>query len=437
MGYGIRKWADWLDLRCGFRSHRAYDLPRRARSATLALVNPPFIRLAARLDTLKPSATASFFQKSADLIAQGVAVLPFGVGEPDFETPVHIREAAKRALDEGETRYTSVRGILPLRQAICDDSANRRGGIRHTAAEVVVSVGAKHGLFNVCMALLGPGDEALIPAPCWVSYPDQCRLAGAEPVVLQTRPEDGFKLTPGALSAALTPRTRAVFLCTPNNPTGAAYSDSELRALSDVLRRHDCWIVVDEIYASLVYGGFEQRSLVEVAPDLRDRTIIVDGVSKRFAMTGFRIGWILAPAVVAAACDALQSQVTTSATTFAQHAALAALAGPQDCVETMRGAFERRRDQVLTGLGAISGLDCRAPEGAFYAFFDVRAHLGRTLWGERIADDTALAEALLQHTHCAFVPGSAFCAPGYLRMSYAASEAQIAEGLRRLAQALG
>ena len=411
-------------------------MPRLALSATLARVNLPSSRLAARLANLKPSATASFFQKSADLSAQGVAVLPFGVGEPDFDTPEHIREAAKQALDRGETRYTSVRGILPLRQAICDDSAQRRGGMRHTEAEVVVSIGAKHSLFNLCFALLGPGDQALIPAPCWVSYPDQCRLAGAEPVVLKTRVEDGFKLTPAALSAALTSRTRAIFLCTPNNPTGAAYSAAELAALSEVLRGHDCWIVLDEIYATLVYDGFEQRSLLEVAPDLRDRIIVVDGVSKRFAMTGFRIGWMLAPTDVAAACDALQSQITTSATTFAQHAAVAALRGPMAPMEAMRRAFELRKAQVMSGLNAIPGITCRAPEGAFYAFFDVRPHLGRTLWGRQIQDDCELAEALLEHAHCAFVPGSAFLAPGYLRMSYAASESQIAEGLRRLAQAL-
>lgn len=397
----------------------------------------PSSRLAARLATLKPSATASFLQKATNLSARGVEVLPFGVGEPDFDTPAHIRQAAQRALDEGKTRYTSVRGVLPLRQAICDDSARRRGGVAHQPGEVVVSAGAKHSLFNLCFALLGPGDEAIVPTPCWVSYPEQCRLAGAEPVLVETRAEEGFKLTPQALTEALTPRTRALFLCTPNNPTGAAYTAAELSALAEVLRGHDCWIVVDEIYASLVYEGFEQRSLLQVAPDLRARTVIVDGVSKRYAMTGFRIGWLLAPSAVADACDAIQSQSTTNPTTFAQYAALAALTGPDEPVETMRRAFEARRRLVLAGLTAIPELPCRAPEGAFYVFFDVRAYLGRSLEGLVIRSDLELAELLLERAHCAFVPGSAFCAPGYLRMSYAASEAQLAEGLKRLAQLLG
>jgi aspartate aminotransferase len=393
---------------------------------------PP--RLASRLDTLKPSATASFFQKAAELQARGIEILPFGVGEPDFATPRHIIEAAHQALAEGKTRYTSVRGISALREAICADSAGRRGGVVHRPSEVVVSVGAKHTLFNLCFALLGPGDQAIIPAPCWVSYPDQCRLAGAEPVIVETRPEHGFKLTAEELRAALTPRTRALFLCTPNNPTGAAYTRAELCELAEVLRGHDAWIVVDEIYAGLVYEGFAQHSLLEVAPDLRDRLIIVDGVSKRFAMTGFRIGWGLMPEAVANACDALQGQMTTSATTIAQYAALAALTGPTGEVAAMRAAFERRRRIVLDGLSRL-GLPCRPPEGAFYAFIDVRAQLGRTLFGRVISDDTALAELLLEELRCAFVPGSAFLTPGYLRMSYAASEAQIREGLARLALA--
>jgi aspartate aminotransferase len=300
----------------------------------------------------------------------------------------------------------------------------------------VVSAGAKHSLFNLCFALLGPGDEAIVPTPCWVSYPEQARLAGAEPVLVETGPEDGFKLSPSALARALTPRTRALFLCTPNNPTGAAYTAAELAGLAEVLRGHDCWIVVDEIYASLVYEGFEQRSLLEVAPDLRDRLVVVDGVSKRYAMTGYRIGWMLAPRAVADACDTLQSQSTTNPATFAQYGALAALTGPDAPVELMRRAFEARRRLVLTGLEAIPGVRCRAPEGAFYALFDVRSYLGRRLEGQLVDGDVALAELLLERTHCAFVPGSAFCAPGYLRMSYAASEAQISEGLQRLAQFL-
>lgn len=393
-------------------------------------------RLSARLATIKPSATASFSQRVSDLSARGIAALPFGVGEPDFDTPRHVLEAAKRALDEGATRYTNVRGIAPLREAICQDSAERRGGVLHQPRDVVVSVGAKHSLFNLCFALLGEGDEAIVPTPCWVSYPDQCRLAGAEPVLVETRVEDGFKVTPAQLRTAVTDRTRALFLCSPCNPTGAAYSADELSALAEVFREGDYWIVIDEIYATLVYHPFQQRSLLEVAPDLRDRIIIVDGVSKRFAMTGFRIGWILAPEEVASACDTLQSQTTTSPATVAQYAALAALLGPKEPAELMRRAFEQRRDLVINELNAIDGVSCRMPEGAFYALFDVRAHLGRSVLGRHVQDDIALAELLLDEARCAFVPGSAFLAPGYLRMSYAASEAQLREGLGRLKRAL-
>jgi aspartate aminotransferase len=392
--------------------------------------------LAARLELLKPSATASFHQRVVDLRTRGVDVLGFGVGEPDFETPSHILEAAKHALSNGATRYTSVRGIAPLRRAIARDSAARRGGVQHDESEIVVSVGAKHSLFNLCFALLGPGDQAIVPTPCWVSYPDQCQLAGAEPVLVETRREDGFKLTAASLRAAITPRTKALFLCSPCNPTGAAYAESELAALADVLRQHAIWIVVDEIYAALVYHGFRQRSLLEVAPDLRDRIVIVDGVSKRFAMTGFRIGWLLGPRAVADACDALQGQTTTSPAAVAQYAALAALEGPLEPVEQMRLAFERRRDQVLASIESIAGLSCSAPDGAFYVLIDVREQLGRTLHGVTLRDDVALAELLLDQARVAVVPGSAFCAPGYLRLSYAASEADLREGFERIARVL-
>jgi len=393
--------------------------------------------LAARLSLVKPSATASFHQKVVDLRTKGVEVLGFGVGEPDFDTPTHILEAAKRALDGGATRYTSVRGIASLRRAIARDSAARRGGVQHDESEIVVSVGAKHSLFNVCFALLGPGDEAIVPTPAWVSYPEQCQLAGASPVLVETRAEDGYKLTAAALREAITPRTRALFLCTPNNPTGAAYTADELRGLAEVLREHAIWIVIDEIYAALVYDGFAQTSLLEVAPDLRERIIVVDGVSKRFAMTGFRIGWVLAPRAVAAACDVLQGQTTTSAMTAAQHAAEAALEGSLEPVEQMRRAFEARRALVLDGLAKVPGTRCRAPEGAFYAFIDVREQLGRTVAGRTLVDDVALAELLLDEARVAVVPGSAFFGPGHIRLSYAASEADLREGLARIARLLG
>ncbi len=389
--------------------------------------------LAARLQQVKPSATATFLQKVTDLRARGVEVLGFSVGEPDFPTPAHIVKATSEAMAAGHTRYTSVRGVVPLRRAIARDSAKLRGGVTHEEAEIVVSVGAKQALFNLCFALLSPGDEALVPTPCWVSYPEQAQLAGATSVLIETRPEDGYKLTPAALRAAITERTRVLFLCSPCNPTGTAYSEAELAALAEVLRPHPIWIVVDEIYGALTYHGFKQRSMLEVAPDLRHRIAIVDGVSKRFAMTGFRIGWMLAPRALAAACDTIQSQTTTNPATPMQYAALAALEGPQDVVETMRRAFEQRRDLVLDTLGKMPGVSCVPPDGAFYAFIDVRAQLGRTLGGVRMDDDETLAATLLESARVAMVPGTAFCAPGHLRLSYAASEADLREGLARLA----
>ncbi len=368
--------------------------------------------------------------------ARGVDVVSLSVGEPDFATPEHVITAAQKALADGQTRYTSVGGVTALREAVAEDSALRRGGHVHRASEIVVSAGAKHALFNIASVLLGPGDEAIVPTPCWVSYPDQIRLAGARARLVETTIERGFKLTPGALEEAIGDKTRALFLCTPSNPTGIAYTASELSALAEVMRAHDFWIVLDEIYAALVYKGFQQRSLLEVAPDLRERVIIVDGVSKRFAMTGFRIGWLLAPERVASAAEALQSQVTTNPASVSQFAALAALRGPQDCVETMRKAFEARRDLALEQVAALPDVSCVAPDGAFYLFLDVHRYLGRSLEGRALADDVALAEALLEEARVATVPGSAFLAPGHLRISYATGETALRQGLTRISELL-
>lgn len=393
--------------------------------------------LARRLDAVKPSATVAISDRARALKQQGIDVISFSVGEPDFDTPAHVRDAAKASIDEGQTRYTESRGILPLRQAICEDSAKRRGGVTHTPAEVVVSVGAKHTLFNLAAVLFEAGDEVIVPAPYWVSYPEQARMFDAEPVIVETTEEDGFRLTPKALEAAITNKTKALVLCTPSNPTGAAYEAKDLRALADVAAKHDFWIIVDEIYAQLVYGGFKQVSILEVAPELKHRIIIVDGVSKTYAMTGFRIGWMLAPEHVAKECDKVQGQATTNPTTTAQYAALAALRGPQEPIESMRAAFEVRRSLVVNGLNAIPGISCRMPEGAFYAFFSVKGLLGKkTPDGKTLDDDLAVAAYFLEAGQSAMVPGAAFGAPGYMRMSYATSNAQIEEGLRRIAAAV-
>lgn len=387
--------------------------------------------LTQRILAMKPSATVAISTKAKQLKAEGVDVLSFSVGEPDFETPTHIRRAAIEAIESGCSHYTAARGIPALRQAICQDSQKRRG-IEHQPEEVVVSVGAKHSLFNIALTLFEEGDEVLIPAPYWVSYPAQVELAEAVPKVIETTAADGYKLTPAQLEAAITDKTKGLILCSPSNPTGAAYSREELTALADVLRKSRIWIVVDEIYGRLVYGDFEQHSLLSVAPDLRDRTIIVDGVSKTYAMTGWRIGWMLGPVAVAQACDKLQGQGTTNPTAVAQYAAIAALTGPQEPVEEMRATFEKRRARMVEGLRAIPGVQCDVPPGAFYAFCNVDDVIAKS----DLEDDLALAGYLLEQARCAVVPGSAFGAPGHLRLSYACSERQIDEGLARIKEAL-
>jgi len=326
--------------------------------------------------------------------------------------------------------------VQELREVIVETSAKRRGGVRHRPEEVVVTVGAKHALFNLALALYGPGDEVIIPAPYWVSYPEQVRLVGATAVIAETTEEQGFRLQPETLRAAITDRTRALILCTPSNPTGSAYDADSLKALLEVCAEHDFWIIVDEIYGELIYGGFENRSALELAPELKDRMVVVDGVSKTYAMTGWRIGWLLAPTQVANACDTLQSQSTSNPTAVAQYAALAALTGPQEPVAEMCAAFERRRDLIIGRINAIDGLHARMPEGAFYAFVDARALVGRHAAGERIESDVDLAGYLLDEACCALVPGTAFGAPGYLRMSYATSEDQIETGMARIAAAV-
>ncbi len=393
--------------------------------------------LAKRLDVVKPSATFAISDRARALNQQGIDVLSFSVGEPDFDTPAHIAEAAKKSIDAGQTRYTESRGILELRKAICEDSAKRRGGVTHEPSEVVVSVGAKHTLFNLAAVLFEAGDEVIVPAPYWVSYPEQARMFDAEPVFIETTPEQGFRVSPEQLAAAITPRTKALVLCTPSNPTGAAYSAEHLRALADVAAKHDFWIIVDEIYAQLVYGGFRAVSILEVAPELKDRIIVVDGVSKTYAMTGFRIGWMLGPAHVAKECDKVQSQATTNPTTTAQYAALAALRGSHEPIEAMRKAFEERRTIVVDGLNAIPGISCRLPEGAFYAFASVQGLVGKTTpGGVTLTDDLAICTYFIDEAKCALVPGSAFGAPGFVRMSYAASNEMLREGLRRLAESV-
>jgi aspartate aminotransferase len=390
-------------------------------------------KLGERLAAVAPSATLAMAARAAKLRGEGHKVVPFSLGEPDFDTPAHIRDAAKAALDAGATHYTAVSGTPELKAAICAATEKHRG-FRPSPGEVVVSCGAKHVLFNLALALYEPGDEVVIPAPYWVSYPEQVRMTGATPVIVETTEASGFRMAPEALEAALTPRTKAVILCTPSNPTGAGYSKEHLLPLLEVLRRHDCWLVVDEIYAELTYDGFRHVSIPAIAPDFRDRTVIVDGVSKTFAMTGWRVGWSIAPPALTKAVDTVQSQSTTNAAAVSQAAAVAALGGPRDSVEAMREAFSRRRIRMVEGLRKIPGVSCRMPEGAFYAFPDVRGLYGCRWKGETIATDEDASLWLLEEGHVATVAGTPFGAPGYLRLSYACSEDEIDRGLAAIAR---
>jgi aspartate aminotransferase len=396
-------------------------------------------KLADRVSTIAPSATLAIAARAANLRAQGHKVFPFGVGEPDFATPAHIRAAAAAAVERGATHYTPVAGTPELKAAICA-ATERDRGYRPDPDQVVVGCGAKDVLFNIALALYEPGDEVVVPAPYWVSYPEQVRIAGATPVILPTLEDDGFRVQPDALARALTPRTKAVILCSPSNPTGAAYSAAHLVALVDVLLHHDCFIITDEIYAELVYDGFRHTSLAtlagEKAADLADRVIVVDGVSKTYAMTGWRVGWCIAAPRVAAAIEIVQGQSITHTAAVSQAAAVAALNGPRDEVNAMRKAFASRRTRMVEGLRGTKGIRCRMPEGAFYAFADVRGLYGLEHAGHRVSSDEEVAGFLLDRAHVAAVPGTPFGAPGYLRFSYACSEGDIDGGIQAMRDAI-
>jgi aspartate aminotransferase len=394
------------------------------------------LTLAKRLEAVVPSATLAINARAQALRAQGVDVISFGAGEPDFDTPSNIRDAAKSAIDQGKTRYTAVSGIPELRKAIARHNEHERG-VPTAAENVVVSVGAKSALFNFALAALEPGDEVVIPAPYWVSYPEQVRIAGATPIHVPSTLEAEWKITAEQLREAMSSRTKAVVLCTPSNPTGAAYTAEQLAEFAEVLRKFDCWIVCDEIYSKLVYDGFQQRSILQVAPDLKDRVVVIDGVSKTYAMTGWRIGWSIAPVTLSKAMDTIQGQGTSSATTPAQYAALEAISSPAAELEHMRAIFSERRNKLVEGLRALPGVRCAMPEGAFYAFCDVSAWLGKHT-GERVLEtDDDIARWLLDAARVAVVPGGAFGAPGHLRLSYAVSLGQIEDALKRIATAVG
>lgn len=385
------------------------------------------------LSRVAPSATVAISQKARVLAEEGRDIIALSAGEPDFDTPENVRNAAKLAIDAGKTRYTNVDGIAELKQAVAA-KFRRDNGLDVTAADCFVSSGGKQIIFNALMATLNPGDEVIVPVPYWVSYPEIVRLCGAEPVFAVADASTGFKLSPEVLEAAITPRTKWLILNTPSNPTGAAYSADELAGLAAVLVRHPhVHILTDDIYEALVYDGRSFATIAQVEPALQPRTLTMNGVSKSHAMTGWRIGYCTGPRPLLAAMTKLQGQSTTNPSSISQWASVEALNGPQDFLAEWRSVFQARRDLVVAGLNANTGLDCLTPEGAFYVFPSCQRLLGKTSAGGTVlATDEDFVMALLDETGVALVHGTAFGLPGHFRLSYAASNAELEEAVRRI-----
>ena len=388
---------------------------------------------AARLDKVSPSQTIAISSKARALKAAGRDIISLSAGEPDFDTPQNVKDAAIRAIQDGETKYTDVAGTLALRQAAAA-KFKRDSGLDYKPEEIIISTGGKQVIFNAMVATMDAGDEAIIPAPCWVSYPDIVALADGTPVLVPCGQNNGFKMRPEDLEAAITPKTKWLILNSPCNPTGAAYTAAELRALTDVLMRHPrVWVFTDDIYEKLTYDGFVPATIVQVEPRLRDRTVTMNGCSKAYAMTGWRIGYAGAPVALVKAMDKLQSQSTSNPSSVSQAAAVEALNGPQESIEVMRQAYEARRDMVVEMLNKAPGIHCHMPEGAFYVFPAVHGCIGKTSpKGARIATDEDFVIALLDEEGVAAVHGAAFMYPGHIRISYATDTESLREACTRI-----
>ena len=386
-----------------------------------------------RLARIKPSPTIAMTTRAADLRAQGRDIISLSAGEPDFDTPENVRDAAKAAIDAGHTRYTAVDGTPSLKRAIADKFA-RENGLEYAPAQITVGTGGKQILYNALMATLDDGDEVIVPAPYWVSYPDMVLLAGGTPVVVECDQASGFRLTPDALEAAITPRAKWLILNSPSNPSGAGYDRAQMAALCQVLLRHpQVWVLADDIYEHLVFDGFEFCTPAEVEPRLKDRVLTMNGVSKSYAMTGWRIGYGAGPEALIKAMAKLQSQSTSNPCSISQYAAEAALTGPQDYITDSRAVFQRRRDLVVAGLNACPGLDCPVPQGAFYVYPSIAGLIGLTsAGGTPIDSDEAFANALLDETGVAVVFGAAFGLSPHFRISYATSDAVLQDAMARI-----
>ncbi|ADU65380.1 pyridoxal phosphate-dependent aminotransferase [Desulfurispirillum indicum] len=393
-------------------------------------------RLSERVKAIKESPTIAISTKAKQMKADGHNVIGFGAGEPDFDTPDHIKYAAIKALVSGNTKYTPADGMVELKDAIIH-KFKRDNNLTYTRSNITVNVGAKHTLFNIYMALLNPGDEIIIPAPYWVSYPDMALICGATPVIVETEEADNFCMTPAQLEKAITPKTKAVVINSPSNPTGSGYSKDALKALADVIVKHDILCISDEIYEKLVYDGFESYSIASLGDEIRQRTIVVNGLSKEWAMTGWRIGYAAANETLIKAIANIQSQSTTNPTSFAQDGAIAALMGPQELIKPLVSAFDERRKYIVDRFNAIPGISCLRPQGAFYCFPNISALFGKTSkQGMLIKDSSDFAEYLISEALVAVVPGIAFGAEGFMRLSYAMGMPAIMEGLDRIEKAV-
>lgn len=392
------------------------------------------IQLSDRVQAIKPSPTIAVSMRAAELKAAGQDVIGLGAGEPDFDTPQHIKDAAHKAIDENFTRYTAVDGILSLKEAICR-KLKRDNATEYVPAQIVVSTGAKHSIYNLMQATLNPGDEVIIPSPYWVSYPDMAILTGAKPVVINAGIEANFKITADQLAAAITPATRMLILNSPSNPTGVCYTRDELKALGDTLRSHPQVIICsDDIYEHINWGDEPFANILNACPELYEQTVIINGLSKAYCMTGWRMGYAASPEKLAAAMRKIQSQSTSNPTSISQVAAQVALDGEHDFMKEMVKTFKQRHDLVVSGLNRLKGVQCLNAQGAFYAFPDMRGAIDGL---NSVSNDIELAEHILVEGQVAIVPGSAFGAPGYSRLSYATSNENLEKALDRLGRVLG
>ena len=384
-----------------------------------------------RVDQISPSVTLAITAKAKQMKAEGIDIIGFGAGEPDFDTPVHIKNAAKGAIDAGFTKYTPASGTAELKEAICEKFKNDNN-LDYTPQEILVSCGAKHSIYNVIVALCSEGEEVIIPSPYWVSYPEMVKASGATPIILEATQDNDFKITPNQLKAAITDKTKLLILNSPSNPTGMLYTKDELQAISQILVEKSVFCISDEIYEEIIYDGQEHISIASLGSDIKELTIVINGVSKAYSMTGWRIGYAAGRKDIIKAMSNLQSHSTSNPTSIAQKAALAALDGTQEPVKVMVAEFKKRRDYIIERLNSINGISCLKTQGAFYVFPDVSGLFGKSFKGKEIKDSMSLTELLLNEAKIAVVPGIAFGSDKNLRLSYASSMDNIKEGLDRL-----